>query len=97
MGEHACTLTTHRWVCSTNLSSMMSPEGVGSALGQVKADHPQTDDLLSKILSNSAKSLSFVSNLLNKYYFLRARTYDGAEAFKVEESLFPVTCALWHR
>ena len=74
-GKHACTFINHMWVRSTNLSSMMSPGGVGSVF--TGTDTPQHGVSSSKLFSNSTKSLSFVLNLQS--YLIRIQPASCAQ------------------
>ena len=52
---HDRTFMIHRWVCSTNWSSMMSPGGVGFVF--TGTSHPQLGVTSVKLASNSAKPI----------------------------------------
>ncbi len=88
--KHACTFINHRWVCSTSLSSMMSPGGVGSVF--TGTGHPQdrsTFKAVLKLCKIIVICIKFAKSYLIPTWFLCARKCDVAQA-----SLFPVMCAL---
>ena len=89
-GKYACTFINHTRVRNTNLSSMISPGGVGFVSDTSGSAHPQHLSS-SKLLSNSATSSSFASDYLIQSYSFAQGTVMLLRLCSLREN--PAMCA----